>query len=155
MRHEHATSYWKTGAALVLMASVLLPIYSLSETAVGARLQWPAGLAREDGGAAALIALAYLWPVIVFLVKRLREGSSRRAVSAVAESVLPLLSVLSILTISSAAMGTASVFVPWFIVPVSATPAIGAIIAVAADIVYLVVWVVSLARRGRTVPATG
>lgn len=144
----------KIAAALVLAASVLLPIYSIATGSGSIEHRWPAGLALEVPSLAVLLAVAYFWPFLVFGLSRARGGW--RTVAGLIEPILPVVSVLVIWLVCGMTTGFVHPFGPWLFIPVGASAGVGTILATIANAVYLVAWAVAavgLRKRGRVAEA--
>jgi len=144
-------------AALVLIASAFLPLYSLPSGGDVSDYYYPWQLARQDPGSAAVLAVAYFWPVLVVALRRLPRSAGWRVTALISEAALACVSGFTLWMLPASAFGFAQPFVPWLWIPVGASFAVGAVVGLAADITYLVVLAAasaSLRRAARLARAT-
>ena len=125
-------------AALVLLASVFLPLYALPSNGGVADYYYPWRLASEDPGSAAVLAVAYFWPVLVLALRRLPRSTGWRVTALTCEAALAFLSGFIMWLLPATAFGFTQPFGPWLLIPVGASFAVGGVVGLAADIVYLV-----------------
>ena len=128
----------KLVAALVLAGSALLPLYALRGSGGVSDYYYPWQLVREDPGSAAVLAFAYFWPVLVLGLRRLPRSTGWRVTALVCEVVLAFVSGSILWLLPATAFGFVQPLMPWLFVPVEASFAVGAVVGLAADIVYLV-----------------
>ena len=128
----------KLVAALALAGSALLPLYALQRSGDVSDYYYPWQLAREDPGSAALLAVAYFWPVLVLGLRRLPGSTGWRVTALICEPALAFVSGFILWLVPATAFGFAQPFGPWLLIPVGASFAVGGVVGLAADIAYLV-----------------
>ena len=157
MRLPSMTGTLRIAAGIGLAVAWFLPLYSLpggdgSTTRVSA---WQVAL--EGWADAALLALAFFWPLVpVVLRGGARRGRElRRGAALLVEPWLAWFSAGSILA-ASVAFGYVGILPPWLMVPVSSEIGGGALTGVAANGLYLLAWsidvVALIATRLRSGP---
>jgi hypothetical protein len=154
MNRDAISGRGRTLAGLLVLVTLLLPLYGLPTSSGELSLRWPIGLAAEGPSSAVALLLAYCWPVAAFLLRGARPGTVWGAVARPLEAVLPVVSSLIVWTILTTTMGLLRPFGPWMLLPVGATMATGGALLLVADAAYVVCWVVGLGRaRQRSEPA--
>ncbi len=143
------THYVKVVAALLLVASALLPLYTLPGSDGALNSYYPWEIARDDSTSGMALVLAYFWPLLVVALRHLSRGAVWRAAVLVCEPVLGLASVFILWLIPATSFGFAVLLAPWFLVPVQASLELGGIVAITADIVYLFAFAVGFVSEYR------
>jgi hypothetical protein len=137
--------YGKAVAALLLMAAILLPIYSvagLSANEIHSRYAWD--LVKDDTVSIVPLVLVYLWPFVILVFSQLRSREFLQAVVQYSEPVLAVLSTIIVLWIPQLIFESRSVF--FIPIPLTPKPEWGCYLAVAANGLYLVSWLAGLLR---------
>ncbi len=131
-------------AASLLIVSAFLPMFRLGD---GSSAAWE--LARDDWPTMFPLALAFLWPVGALLVSRLMARKRIAIVVQFAEPLLAATSALIILWIPQLTWGYEESLLPWIWIPTTAHLALGAHLAIAANGIYIIGWLVRLVHRSR------
>ncbi|KPJ58626.1 MAG: hypothetical protein AMJ46_13895 [Latescibacteria bacterium DG_63] len=151
MTRRYISERVKVVAALVLAASVLLPLYALPGGGNAARYYYPWQFAREDPALAAALAAAYFWPVLVVGLRRLARSAAWRVIALISEPVLAAVSVFILWLLPAITLGFAPSILPWLVIPVRASFALGGLVALTADIAYVGAFAAAAVRvRGIT-----
>jgi hypothetical protein len=142
-RDPRLVRYGKVAAALLLVTAAFLPIYSVGGApGEGASPTYAWGLVADDAAALPPLAFAYLWPVLVLGLSRLRPPRSLQVTLQFAEPVLAVASSIIMLWIPQLIFETRVVFfIPVVLEP---TPQWGCYLAVAANCIYTVSWLAGL-----------
>jgi hypothetical protein len=138
--------YGKAVAAVLLALAAALPIYTVPDTSgTSAEYRYTWDFVQGDATALPVLAIAYLWPVLVFGLMRLRSRRVLQWVVQFAEPALAVASSIVILWIPQLIFETRVLF---FIlhIPVDATAAWGCFLAVVANGLYLVSWLAGRLR---------
>jgi len=160
MKERPAVDRLKLLAGILLGVSVLLPLYTLPAAgADGRTVTYAWQLALDDGGSAALLALAYLWPALLLPLRRRMEPRRGRLLLSLSEPALAVTSAVILLAASTTAFSWTAVspWAPWLVVPVSGHAGMGTWLGVGADGFYLLAWLVgpaSLVLARAKAPAT-
>jgi len=128
-------------AASLLLVSVFLPMFRLGDTNSSA---WQ--LVRDDWPTVFPLALAFLWPIGALLLSRFMARKRIAIVVQFAEPILAATSALIILWIPQITWGYEEALLPWLWIPSTAHLALGAHLAVAANGIYMIGWLVRLVR---------
>jgi len=138
--------FGKIAAALLLVVSAFLPIYSIAggpgEPGQN-RYIW--GFIKGDAVSLIPFVFIYLWPVLIFALTRLR---SRRLLSIVVQFAEPLLAAVStvfMLWIPQLIFESRPLFFIYFI-PANPQPEWGCYLAVAANGLYVISWFAGFLR---------
>jgi len=138
--------YVKALAALLLVGSVLLPLYSFVSTpGVEARSVYAWDLVKDDALAAIPLAFVYLWPVLVLGLARLQSRRPLQVLIQFAEPVLAVTSCVIVMWIPQIIFEYRTLFF-FIIVPVDPKPEWGCYLPVAANGLYLVGWLAGFLR---------
>ncbi len=135
----------KIAAAVLLAISLLLPFYSTPDSSGGSTAVFSWSLA-DDPPHFLLLLAALLWPLIILLLRLRQPGPKRRLLTTVLEPVLALLSAWIIAMTVIFAFSWVPLLPCWPFIGylASATPGPGSILALAANGLYLVTWLVLL-----------
>ena len=133
----------RIAAASLLIVSAFLPLVRLGD---GSSAAWQ--LARDDWPTMLLLAMAFLWPVGALLVSRVMARKRIVVVVQFAEPLLAAASALIVLWIPQLTWGYEEALLPWLWIPTTAHLGIGAHLAVAANGIYMIGWLVRSAGRG-------
>lgn len=131
----------RIGAAVVLAASAVLPLYALGDRRVAG---WQ--VAIEDVPSFVVLAFAFLWPGIPWVAERF---ASARRVALVVRLAAPLFAAASslvVLWVPQIVRAHEATFAPWVLIPVGAEPRSGVLVAVAANGAYVLAWFGDLFR---------
>ncbi len=136
----------KTVAALLLVAAIFLPIYSVGGApGEAARPTYAWELIGDDAAAIVPLAFVYLWPLPVLALKRLRSRRLLQVVIQFAEIVLAVTSCVIVLWIPQLLFESRALF-HFIIVPLNPRPEWGCYLAVAANGLYITCWLADLLR---------
>lgn len=136
----------KTVAALLLLAAVFLPIYSVGGApGEAARSTYVWQLISDDAAAIVPLAFVYLWPLPILALKRLRSRRLLQVVIQFAEIVLAAASCVIVLWIPQLVFESRTLF-HFIIGPLDPRPEWGCYLAVAANGLYIVSWLADLLR---------
>jgi hypothetical protein len=131
--------YGKIAAALVLLASVFLPLDSIAGARGEAgqyRYVW--GLIKDNNIALLFLSLVYLWPLPVFVLTRMKTRRILQLVVQFAEPLLAVTSCILLLWIPQLIFETRSLFfIPVLVDP---KPEWGCYLAVAGNGLYIISW---------------
>jgi len=150
MREQAVVARCKAASGLLLGASALLPLCSLPAADGTRQRLWPIGLAGRDVETAAMLMLAFFWPILAAVTARASRGTGRGATVALAvEPTLAVVSIMVLWVTCGTAIGLVRPLGPWLLMPVRASLDVGAYVALAANIGYAVSWAVSFGRGWR------
>jgi hypothetical protein len=145
----------RTFSTALLLLAGLLPLYSLPVAFDEANREyaWPATVALDNPAAAIPLAIAFTWPLLVLLSRRRVRSPTPALVLRLAELLLPVASIVVVAMIPALVLESRELapFVLWF-VPVTARPALGCWIALAANSSYLVASLADMLSPGRATP---
>jgi hypothetical protein len=137
--------FGKTAAAVLLVASVLLPIYSVGDDVGEARrMTYAWELARGDLVAVFTLAIVYLWPVVIFGLSRVRSRRLQILIQF-AEPALAVTSSIIVLYLTQLIFESRRLFL-FLLIPLNSHPQWGCYLAVAANGLYLASWLAGLLR---------
>ncbi len=128
-------------AAVFLIVSAFVPMYRLES---GSTTAWQ--LIAEDWLASFPLAFVYLWPIAVLFVVRATKWKRMSLALQFAEPFLAAASTLVILWIPQMMWEFDTSLFPWLFIPISARPAAGVLLAVAANGLFIIGWLVLLLR---------
>jgi hypothetical protein len=152
MRYSSAAAVVRFTAGMALVVAWFLPLYRVPGVDGSVTHGYAWRIALEGWADAALLALAFFWPVLPLVLRRRAESGRefRRGAALLLEPWLAWISA-GIIGAASVAFGYAGIFPPWLMIPVSSTIGAGALLGLAADGLYLLVWsgeiVTLIARR--------
>jgi hypothetical protein len=145
-RDNKFVRYGKITAALMLLGSAFLPIYSIAGApGEGIEYRYALGLARGDAVAFVTLVIVYLWPFIMLGLGRLQSRRFLQILVQFAEPLLAALSSIFILWIPQLIFESKTLFLILFI-PMNPNPEWGCYIAVAANCLYVVSWLAGFLR---------
>ncbi len=131
----------RIAAASLLVVSAFLPLFRLGDNRLSA---WQLGLG--DWPTLSLLAIAFLWPIGTLILSRIMARKRIAIVVQFAEPLLAATSALIILWISQFIWGYEEALLPWLWIPTTAYLAIGAHLAIAANAIYMIGWLIRLVR---------
>jgi hypothetical protein len=135
----------RLGAAVLLAVALLLPLDSLPTLDGRRTYSYAWQVARDDWGSGGLLALAFLWPVIVAVLHGRGAARYRPIVATLAEPALAVFSAI-LIVVNYRTTWAWQPIVPWFPVlggPVTGSAAAGSWLGLTADALYMVGWIVS------------
>ena len=136
----------KVAATVLLALASFLPIYRVPGfQGEEARFGYVWKLGDGHGGALFLLALTFLWPLLIFGLGRLGRHRMLRILLQFAEPLLAAGSALIILWIPQLIFETRTLFF-FLITPVTPQPEWGCYLGVAANGLYLISWLVGFLR---------
>jgi len=141
----------KIAAAALLALALVLPLYSLGGDSVDrlsgradAEYGYALGLVQDDWLMAFPIALAFLWPIPVLILSRRKAGRRVSIAAQLAEPLLAAASTLIALWIPQVLFDFRPIV--FFFVVLSARPEVGCYLAVAANGIYVLIWLAEILR---------
>lgn len=136
----------KIGASLLLLVAMVVPIYSVGGLA-GEEDQstyvWD--IVSNDSAAIIPLSVIYLWPLLIFGLRRLESKRIQVALLQYSEPLLVVASSIMVLAIPQLVFETRTLFY-FLVVPVNPVPAWGCYLTVIANGFYLVSWLAGLLR---------
>ncbi len=142
MKPGKLLSSFRLFAGVLLVACLLLPLYSHTAPDGTCVLTYSWMMIADDPAAIPLLGVAYLWPVLILLLLIGTPGTGRRRLAIILEPVLVLLTASLIVVIFNTAFNWQPLF-PWwpaFGILVSADPAAGSWLGLSADLLFLLTW---------------
>jgi len=131
----------RSAAAALLLTAAALPMFRVGDDTTAA---WQ--LVRDDPQVFIPLGFAYLWPIAALLASRMLPGKRLAVVVHFGEPLLAAGSALIILWIPQLIFGFEESLLPWLWLPISTRPALGVHLAVAANGIYLIGWLIGLVR---------
>ena len=130
-------------AGVLLATCLLLPLYSQDTLDGSSDLSFSWTMISSEFSSIFLLALAYLWPVLILFLLVGHPGVGRRMLTKVLEPILLLLSAWIIVTIFATAFSWQPLFSAWpgIGILVSGDPAAGSWLGLSADALYLLTWI--------------
>jgi hypothetical protein len=136
----------RVAAAVLLVVSVLLPIYSIpGNQGEQDQVRYIWDFVGGDAVGVVLVVFTYLWPVLIFGLGRLRLRGSLRILVQFAAPLLAVGSAIVILWIPQLIFETRVLFF-FLITPVTPQPEWGCYLGVAANGLYLIGWLAGFLR---------
>jgi hypothetical protein len=142
MKFRSLLSSLRLFAGVLLATCLLLPLYSQGTLDGSSDLSYSWTMISSDFSSIFLLALAYLWPVLILFLLIGNTGIARRMLATVLEPILLSLSVLFIVTTFTTAFSWQPLFSarPGIGVLVSGNPEAGSWLGLSADALYLLTW---------------
>ncbi len=136
----------RVAAAVLLVVSVLFPIYSISgDRGEQDQVRYIWDFVEGDAVGVVLVGLTYLWPLLIFGLGRLRLRGTLRILVQFAAPLMAVGSAIVILWIPQLIFETRVLFF-FLITPVTPQPEWGCYLGVAANGLYMIGWLAAFLR---------